>query len=358
MKTRFGINRTTRHRELLVQSRKGEELNPHQAAWLEHLNHENFLRVSYDVSGEAERCTIAYDVNGLVSFGRYIRKCVLSGENLVGMLTDLACAYGTCTSGQNKRFWQQSMLFDKRYVFIDDVATLRFVFIPLDGLPFTVENSPLVLLQVLGDTRRVKYATPNDYSLARNLYSYALNEQGTFSFNSYRTFLRNECGVEVDPDGTVRGGETIRERLVPGARDEVRGGHVRPAVKTPGIPGIQVAPNPGVDPRGIRDTLGRGVAHGYRLQRISTGEVYDIVESQQIVLGRGSSCNPQLLGNPKLSRKHAAIQIQDNSLIITDLGSANGTYINHRKLPENQPIRVRVDQEFTLDSEQFRIDRR
>ena len=211
MKTRFGINRTTRHRELLVQSRKGEELNPHQAAWLEHLNHENFLRVSYDVSGEAERCTIAYDVNGLVSFGRYIRKCVLSGENLVGMLTDLACAYGTCTSGQNKRFWQQSMLFDKRYVFIDDVATLRFVFIPLDGLPFTVENSPLVLLQVLGDTRRVKYATPNDYSLARNLYSYALNEQGTFSFNSYRTICAMNAGsrsIQMVPYAVERQSES------------------------------------------------------------------------------------------------------------------------------------------------------
>lgn len=357
MKTRFDINRTTRHRELLIQSRKGEELNPHQAAWLEQLNHENFLHVTYDVSSESSRCTIAYDVNGLVSFGSYIRKYTITGDDLVGMLTDLACAYGICTSGQNKRFWQQSMLFDKRYVFVDNAATLRFVFIPLDGLPFTVENSPLALLQVLGDTRRVKYATPNDYSLARSLYSYALNERGTFSFNSYRAFLRNECGVKVDPDGTVRGGITSRERLVP--RESVDGDRARISnVLLQEKQGIQVTPNPVVDPREVVDTLSRRNTRGYRLQRISTGEVYDIDESQQVILGRGSGCNPQLLGNPMLSRKHAVIQIQGNSLIIKDLGSSNGTFIDHRQLPKDKPIRVRVDQVFDLAAESFRVERR
>ena len=341
MKIRFAINRTTRHRELLVLSRKGEELNPHQAAWLERLNHENFLRVSYDVPDESGRTTIAYDVNGLVTFGRYIRKYTLSGDDLVGMLTDLACAYGNCTSGQNRRFWQQSMLFDKRFVFADKDAKLRFVFIPLDGLPFTVENSPLVLLQLLGDTRKVKYATPNDYSLARDLGSYALNERGTFSFNSYRAFLRNECGIEIDPDGTIRGGVANREKPVLDSKRELQPREVQPVERPSRTKNVQG---------------GTGSPRRYRLHRVSTGETYDIAEAQQVILGRGSGCDPQLLGNPKVSRKHASILVQDDSMIIVDLGSANGTFVNSTKLPQHQPIRVRVGQEFSLATETLRVE--
>lgn len=67
---------------------------------------------------------------------------------------------------------------------------------------------------------------------------------------------------------------------------------------------------------------------------------------QQLVIGRKDPITQQ---SPPIdlddfsayrmgvSRKHAAIQVIKEVLTVSDLGSANGTYINNRRLPMRQP---------------------
>jgi len=60
-----------------------------------------------------------------------------------------------------------------------------------------------------------------------------------------------------------------------------------------------------------------------------TGQVIPIMEHTEI--GRALECDISIL-EPALSRKHAELEPVDEALIVRDLGSANGTYVNGEKV--------------------------
>jgi pSer/pThr/pTyr-binding forkhead associated (FHA) protein len=57
----------------------------------------------------------------------------------------------------------------------------------------------------------------------------------------------------------------------------------------------------------------------------------EIVISDQVILGRLPECTVQI-EDSRISRQHARIEIKDDRLIITDLGSHNGTWVNEQKI--------------------------
>lgn len=59
------------------------------------------------------------------------------------------------------------------------------------------------------------------------------------------------------------------------------------------------------------------------------GQVIPVVE--RIEIGRALDCDISIL-EPGLSRKHAELEPSGNKLIIRDLGSVNGTYVNAEKI--------------------------
>lgn len=59
-------------------------------------------------------------------------------------------------------------------------------------------------------------------------------------------------------------------------------------------------------------------------------------ERRLIVLGRGTNADV-VLGHPLVSRLHARIELTDDGLVVTDLGSRNGTFIGNRRLPAQEP---------------------
>ena len=78
------------------------------------------------------------------------------------------------------------------------------------------------------------------------------------------------------------------------------------------------------------------------------GVAYDL--SQGVMLGRGDV--EIRLEDPFASSRHARITRQGRTLVIEDLGSTNGTYLNEEPLDGPQPLhdgdRVRIgDSEFT-----------
>lgn len=81
------------------------------------------------------------------------------------------------------------------------------------------------------------------------------------------------------------------------------------------------------------------------------GMIYDL--DGDVTLGRGDRAEIRL-EDPFASSRHARIYRQGNILVIEDLGSTNGTYLNEELLQTPRPLhpgdRVRIgDSEFTFE---------
>ncbi len=81
------------------------------------------------------------------------------------------------------------------------------------------------------------------------------------------------------------------------------------------------------------------------------GMIYDL--DGDIVLGRGDRAEIRL-EDPFASSSHARVYEQGNIMVIEDLGSTNGTYLNEELLETPRPLhpsdRVRIgDSEFTFE---------
>jgi pSer/pThr/pTyr-binding forkhead associated (FHA) protein len=82
-----------------------------------------------------------------------------------------------------------------------------------------------------------------------------------------------------------------------------------------------------------------------------SGMIYDL--DGEIVLGRGERAEIRL-EDPFASARHAKLYEQGNAIVIEDLGSTNGTYLNEELLQSARPLhpgdRVRIgDSEFSFE---------
>jgi len=81
--------------------------------------------------------------------------------------------------------------------------------------------------------------------------------------------------------------------------------------------------------------------------------IYDL--DGQIVLGRGDNADIRLQ-DPFASSRHALLYEQGNIIVIEDLDSTNGTYLNEELLQSPRPLhpgdRVRIgDSEFEFEAD-------
>jgi FHA domain len=121
-----------------------------------------------------------------------------------------------------------------------------------------------------------------------------------------------------------------------------------------------VVPAPPADATGLysaSSTAGADVAHRSpqlvvaRAPGHEEGMIYDV--DGDLVLGRGDRAEIRL-EDPFASSRHARIFLQGNAVVIEDLGSTNGTYLNEEVLQTPRPLhpgdRVRIgDSEFTFE---------
>ncbi len=70
------------------------------------------------------------------------------------------------------------------------------------------------------------------------------------------------------------------------------------------------------------------------------------------VIGRHPECNIQL-GVDRVSRRHARVDYSGSSLVVEDLGSTNGTFVNHRQI--FQPTVINVGDVVHLADHEFRL---
>lgn len=66
------------------------------------------------------------------------------------------------------------------------------------------------------------------------------------------------------------------------------------------------------------------------------GRTYDI--SDELTLGRATSCQISLPDDHFVSQLHARVYLRDGDVYVEDLGSTNGTYLNRRRLTHAMPV--------------------
>lgn len=65
--------------------------------------------------------------------------------------------------------------------------------------------------------------------------------------------------------------------------------------------------------------------------RLRLGETIFALDSEKVVIGRSRSCDIRLREDT-VSRLHAAFVLRDGALVLEDLGSSNGTYLNGERV--------------------------
>jgi len=84
------------------------------------------------------------------------------------------------------------------------------------------------------------------------------------------------------------------------------------------------------------------------------GQTKRVALTADAVIGRGSSSNLRI-GSDKVSRKHCLLTITDNGVMLRDLGSMNGTFVNGYRLQPNQDVSVGPSTKLVIGPAQFVI---
>ena len=79
------------------------------------------------------------------------------------------------------------------------------------------------------------------------------------------------------------------------------------------------------------------VKHAYLLVLAGPqfGEMFPLATGRALLLGRRDDADVQIRDDG-VSRRHATIRVDGGTAAVVDLGSANGTYVNGRRVPEAQ----------------------
>ena len=86
------------------------------------------------------------------------------------------------------------------------------------------------------------------------------------------------------------------------------------------------------------------------------GRRYVIRVAQRFLLGRGHDVSVYV-DDEKVSRRHAALELTPRGeLLLSDLGSRNGTFHMGRQLAANRPVRVESGDEFEIGTHRVRVE--
>jgi pSer/pThr/pTyr-binding forkhead associated (FHA) protein len=103
-----------------------------------------------------------------------------------------------------------------------------------------------------------------------------------------------------------------------------------------------------LDPRRLQEDANHVISAPWRLVSESNwlaGKTFVVPAERVIIVGRSEQCDITIPGT-HLSRKHAELSIKGNQLLVKDLGSSNGTYLNDKAVDEalaNNGDRLRID---------------
>ena len=401
MKTKFVRNGRTHRREMLLAAQRGETLSVKQADKLAGGPSALLLDFSHETQRGTGAPILHYDVEGLWSLRTYLSKRAMSVDELVGLMQATLDVLDLCAE---RRMHAEGLLFDPESVFVDAQCSPRFALVPLEGVPFQTRNSPLALLSAIADVGKLRFASPDARGVSRRLSDLIVDLDGVFSINRFRRFVEMELGqddslpasgrVADDPaTGSVwasAGGAAGRNTSDDGSlfwsplagfaeeteRKEPPASEPDPEPPVASMPQIvpvapvvaepapvpQSMPEPASalkpDPQTPRQPASAAAEVPLAtatLVRPATGERFALPLGQQVRLGRGSACDVRLLGNRKLSRVHGALTFAGQMIVVSDLGAANGIFIDGQRVASMQSVLMTPGQRLRLADEEFDV---
>ena len=92
---------------------------------------------------------------------------------------------------------------------------------------------------------------------------------------------------------------------------------------------------------------------GFRIKSLSAAlQFREIVITQNLLIGRAEECD-LALNTSHLSRRHAKLSVHKNQLMIEDLASSNGTFVNGKKI--DGKVTLSAGDELRFDTLKFKV---
>ncbi len=191
MKTKRTKDRKSGSATLVVRPTKREQLVYSQAEWLVSRPHPNLAEFRYTLDGDEP--TLYYDVTDLTDLKSYA-KAPFGLAQYQALLVALGEVIDLCT---RRDLPTSALQLDVDQVFMNADGAVRFVFVPLSGVPASKTGTAGALLQWLAQTGshgNVRFVVPDDARHAEALFDYA-KRNPVFSLADYKAFLASEFGV-------------------------------------------------------------------------------------------------------------------------------------------------------------------
>lgn len=281
---------------------------------------------------------------------------------------------------------QGNVCFDASCVYVDERGAMRFAFVPfecVDGVGSALD----LLLHLSG--RGVRMVLPQDESARQAVADFA-RSRSVLPATDLGTFLAERFGLSACagavPEGGLVGGSgslgytggtgstgatgvakksmtfnpvammagaPLRQDVARGVAAEVAGtvesGPLANVAETSLLGGGGAVREDGVSAGAEPVASSKPVVV---LVREADGATYMLPDAP-VVLGRSQTCDVTIAGNGALSRRHA--QLDPVALTLTDLGSANGTFVGGVRLAPQACVPLAVGATFTLADEGFHI---
>ncbi len=172
-----------------------------------------------------------------------------------------------------------------------------------------------------------------------------VDDKGLGEIHATLSVVDNECEVKIDNEASLI---SVNGKLVKG-RKEVREGDLIIAAQVHIKVLSSVEAEEKVDDNRTRVRMAlpkyilRGVSGAY------FGKTYPLRGAT--ILGRHSECHI-CVNADGISRKHAQVDVEADGLVVSDLGSSNGTFVNGKKIERAD---LKVGDELRLDNIRFLV---
>jgi hypothetical protein len=94
-----------------------------------------------------------------------------------------------------------------------------------------------------------------------------------------------------------------------------------------------------------------------QLRRMGMESVYTLIQGKPCMVGRGAECDIRIRDDAHLSHRHAMLVCVHDGVILSDLGSLNGTWVDGRRIASGERVRIPVGGVFHLSKIAFRVER-
>lgn len=331
---------------------------------------------------DADAEVFYYGVAGLSRLDVYTKR-PLSLVQYRTMLESLCAVMDLCV---REGLPQGNVCFDTSCVYVDERGAMRFAFVPFERVDGA--GSALDLLLYLGG-QEVRMVLPQDESARQAVADFA-RSRSVLPATDLGTFLAERFGLSTCagavPEGGLVGGSgslgytggtgytgttgaakkpmtfdpvammagvSLQRDVAHGVATEVAGtvesGPLANVAETSLLGGGGAVREDGVSAGAEPVASSKPVVV---LVREADGATYMLPDAP-VVLGRSQTCDVTIAGNGALSRRHA--QLDPVALTLTDLGSANGTFVGGVRLAPQISMPLDIGTMFTLANEGFRV---